>query len=201
MAGYWAIVTHTPDRWAAAGMQSGCMQSCPPSLGLLANMRYVPFHILIGENGNLPDRIPDSKEAFRLLKEAGDDTSLLLLPNVGHYPLPGSAYGTEEAWLRKHVRKRPDEFSFTIDQAEHPGVWGIRMVFPERRPRLMKAPWPRFDVKVAGPDVAIKTQGIERLTVNLGDDGLRMSGRVKLTVNDKVAFEGNVSARPITINP
>jgi predicted esterase len=198
--GAWAIVTHTPDRWAAAGMQSGCMQSCPPSLGLLANMRYVPFHIMIGENDNLPNRIPDSKEAYRLLKEAGDDTSLLLLPNVGHYPLPGSAYGTEEEWLRKHVRKRPNQFSFTIDQAEHPGVWGVRMVFSDRRPRLMKAPWPHFDVQIADSDVVIKTQGIERIMVNLGENGLRMNGKVKLTINDKVVFEGNANSELMTFN-
>lgn len=188
--GAWAIVTHTPDRWAAAGMQSGCMRSCPPSLGLFDNMRSVPFHILIGEKDDLPNRVPDSKEAFRLLKEAGCDTKLLLLPNVGHYPLPGQCYWDEEVWLRKHIRKRPDQFSFTIDQMEHPGVWGIRMVNRERGSRLLKAPWPRFDVVIAGPEVAIKTQGIDRLSVNLGASGLRMSGHVKLKINDRVVYEG-----------
>jgi predicted esterase len=198
--GAWAIVTHTPDLWAAAGMQSGSMVSCPPSLGLLLNMQYVPFHILIGEQDNLPGRIPDSKEAYRLLKEAGDETNLVLLPNVGHYPLPGSAYADEEAWMRKFVRKRPNQFSFTIDQPEHPGVWGVRMASRNRGARILKAPWPRFDVKIVGSEVVIKTQGIERLSVNLGADGLRLSGKVKLTVNDKVVYEGDVKPEPLAFD-
>lgn len=198
--GSWAIVTHTPDLWAAAGMQSGSMVSCPPSLGLLPNMQYVPFHILIGENDNLPGRIPDSKEAYRLLKEAGDETNLIILPGVGHYPLPGNVYGEEENWMRKYVRKRPEQFSFTVDQMEHPGVWGVRIGFKNRGTRILKAPWPHFDVKITGSDVAIKTQGVERLIVNLGANGLRMTGKVKLTLNDKVVFEGDVKPEPLTFD-
>jgi predicted esterase len=193
--GAWAIVTHTPDLWAAAGMQSGSMMAAPPSLGLLPNMQYVPFHILIGENDNLPNRIPDSKEAYRLLKEAGDETNLLLLPGVGHYPLPESAYRDEEAWMRRFVRKRPDQFSFTIDQREHPGVWGVRMANRDRGSRILKAPWPQFEVKIVGAEVRIKTQGIERLMVNLGPEGLRMNGKVKMTINDKVVYEGDVKSQ------
>lgn len=199
--GAWAIVTHTPDRWAAAGMQSGSMQACPPSLGLLPNMQYVPFHILIGENDNLAGRIPDSKEAYRLLKEAGDDTRLMLLPGVGHYPVPESAYADEEAWMRTHVRTRPGRFSFTIDQREHPGVWGVRMANRERGPRILKAPWPRFEVAIDGANVDITTQGIERLAVTLAEGGLRMSGAVKLTINGKVVYEGEAKSEALNFDP
>ncbi len=198
--GAWAIVTRTPDLWAAAGMQSGSMISCPPSLGLLANMQYVPFHILIGEKDNLPNRIPDSKEAHRLLKEAGGETRLLLLPDVGHYPLPESAYREEETWMRKYVRKRPDRFSFTIDQSNHPGVWGVRIASRNRGGRVLMAPWPRFDVTIQGADVAITTRGIERLSVNLGDNGLRMRGKVKLTINGKVVYEGDARSEAMTFD-
>jgi predicted esterase len=198
--GAWSIVTRTPDLWAAAGMQSGSMQSCPPSLGLLANMQYVPFHMLIGEKDNLPGRIPDSKEAHHLLKQAGDETHLHVLPDVGHYPLPGSAYLEEEAWLRKFVRRRPDRFSFTVDQADHPGVWGVRVAFRTRGPRILKAPWPHFDVTITGSDVLVKTQAIERLTVDLGDTGLRIAGKVKLTINGKVAYEGEPKASPLSFD-
>lgn len=199
--GAWAIVTHTPDLWAAAGMQSGSMIACPPSLGLLANMQYVPFHIMIGENDNLPNRIPDSKEAYRLLKEAGDQTNLWILPNVGHYPLPADAYAGEEKWMRRFVRKRPEQFMFTIDQREHPGVWGVRMASRMGNGlRILKAPWPNFAVAITGSNVAIKTNGIERLLVNLGLEGLQMSGKVKLTINDKLVYEGDAKSEPLSFD-
>jgi hypothetical protein len=64
----------------------------------------------------------------------------------------------------------------------------------------MKAPWPHFDVQIADSDVVIKTQGIERIMVNLGENGLRMNGKVKLTINDKVVFEGNANSELMTFN-
>jgi hypothetical protein len=74
------------------------------------------------------------------------------------------------------------------------------MASRNRGARILKAPWPRFDVKIVGSEVVIKTQGIERLSVNLGADGLRLSGKVKLTVNDKVVYEGDVKPEPLAFD-
>ena len=198
--GSWAIVNHTPDRWAAAGMQSGSMVSCPPSLGLIQNVAYVPFHILIGEKDNLAHRIPDSKEAYQLLKKLGDDTKLVILPGVGHYPL--TAEGTEEQkqWMLSHVRKRPNRFSFTVDQAIHPGVWGITVPLNPWENQTMKAPWPSFECVIKGNMIDISTKHIERLSIDLGSNGLHVVGDVVLRINKKVVHHGAVPTKPLSIS-
>lgn len=188
--GSWAIVNHTPDLWAAAGMQSGSMGSCPPSLGLIQNMAYVPFHILIGEKDNLPGRIPDSKEAYRLLKELGDDTKLVILPGIGHYPLTDEGTSEQRTWMLSHTRKRPNKFSFTIDDSNHPGVWGIRLPFNRWESRTLKAPWPRIECEIEGNSVGLKITGSKEVIVNLGKSGLRLEGKATLTINGKKVFEG-----------
>src|ERR1035437_7967553 len=75
----------------------------------------------------------------------GDDTELVIAPGAGHYPLPGDALDEQGAWMTKHVRKRPARFSFTVDQAIHPGVWGIRLPLNAWQNQLVKEPWPRFE--------------------------------------------------------
>jgi len=190
--GAWAILQHTPDLWAAAGMQSGSMLSGRPEWGLIPNMKYVPVHLLIGENDNLPYRIPDMKEAYRILTEMGDQTKLVILPGIGHYPLTDEALKEQFDWMARFVRKRPDKFSFTVDQAIHPGVWGIRVVLDRATSRLIKEPWPSFECDIKGQEVHIKTQHLKQLRINLGPDGLRMSGAVKVWVNGKQVHDGPV---------
>jgi len=198
--GSWAIVQRTPDLWAAAGMQSGSMISGRPEWGLVENMAYVPFHAMIGENDNLPNRIPDSKEAVRLLDALGDDTKFLLIPKTGHYPLPAEAYEDQENWMFAKVRKRPTKFSFTVDQYVHPGVWGIKVVFLPTQRQLIQEPWPRFDVKISGQTVEITTKNTKRLSVDLGSNGLKMTGDVALSVNGKEVLKGAVPDKPIVVD-
>ena len=197
--GSWAIVQHTPDLWAAAGMQSGSMLSGRPEWGLIENMKYVPFHILIGEKDNLPNRIPDSKEAYRILKEMGDETELVIAPGAGHYPLPADALAEQDKWIKSHVRKRPTKFSFTIDQAQHNGVWGIKVPMNAWERQLVKEPWPHFSVEINENVVTITTKNITELTVDLGPDGLRMMRDVTLMVNGKQAYKGAVPVKLISI--
>ena len=197
--GSWAIVQHTPDLWAAAGMQSGSMVSGRPEWGLIENMSYVPFHILIGENDTLPNRIPDSKEGYRILKTMGDDTKLVISPGAGHYPLPNDALEEQAKWITGHVRKRPDKFSFTINQAIHPGVWGIKIPTSPWDRQFMKAPWPHFEVQILGRVINITTQNINELSIDLGQSGLRMSGEVLLKVNGKEVYQGNVPDGQISV--
>ena len=205
--GSWAIVQHTPDLWAAAGMQSGSMLSGRPEWGLIENMKYVPFHILIGEKDPLPNRIPDSKEAYRLLKEMGDETELVIAPGAGHYPLPADALEEQDRWMKKFVRKRPTKFSFTIDQAQHNGVWGIKVPMNAWERQLVKEPWPHFDVTIENYEITfqrqvvkINTKNIEAMTVDLGVEGLKLSGIVTLIVNGKEVYKGEIPAKPVSVD-
>jgi len=197
--GAWAILQHTPDLWAAAGIQSGSMISGRPEWGLMVNMWYVPTHIIIGEKDDLPNRIPDSKEAHRLITEMGGKSKLVIEPGIGHYPLSPAGIEEHNTWLVSHRRKRPTNFTFIVDQSIHPGVWGISVRIDPRTARLLVAPWPSFHCVITGSEVEIDTEHTNGLTIDLGPQGLQMSGKVKVTVNGKVVHDGPVPAVPISV--
>ncbi|RYG31272.1 hypothetical protein EON81_23265, partial [bacterium] len=192
--GAWAIVQHTPDLWAAAGMQSGSMHAGRPEWGLIPNQAYVPFHLLIGADDNLPGRLPDTKEAHRILQKLGGESKLVVLPGVGHYPLKDDAVEEHNRWIAGHVRKRPSKFRFTVDQPNHPGVWGITVPL---NTRLIKEPWPTFECEIKGQEVRIVAKNAEALRVDLRR--LQMAGDVKLWVNGKRVHEGPVPEKAIDI--
>ncbi|CAN5664167.1 hypothetical protein BH11ARM2_BH11ARM2_00100 [soil metagenome] len=197
--GAWAIVQHTPDLWASAGMQSGSMLAGRPEWGLVPNMIHVPMHLLIGAKDNLPNRVPDTKEAYRLLTEAGDEAKLVILPDSGHYPLTDEGVAEHCAWIASHIRKRPDKFSFTVDEANHSGIWGIRVLLDSRGTRLIKEPWPQFEVEIKGDEVRMNTTNVKNLSVDLGPGGLQMTGVVRLWVNGKKVHDGPVPKESVMV--
>lgn len=197
--GAWAILQHTPDLWAAVGLQSGSMLWGRPEWGLMENMRHVPVHILIGEQDNLFARIPDSKDAHERIVKMGGKSRLVILPGVGHYPLTPESLAEQTTWMTGFVRQRPAKFSFTIDQPIHPGIWGIRSTVDPYQRRFLKEPWGRFDCEIKGQEVRIKTQRIPELSIDLGSNGLKMTGEAKLFVNGKEVHKGPIPAKPIVV--
>lgn len=188
--GTWAIVQHTPDLWAAVGIQSGSMYEGRPEWGLIPNMKYVPVYFLIGEKDPLPHRVPDMKEAFEILQRMGGETRLNILPGIGHYPLTEAGLNDQFSWMITHVRKRPDRFEFTVDQAQHPGVWGITVPFKDTQRRLIMQPWPWFKCQIDGQSVNIETLHTDRLRID--PKALQLSGTVKIWVNGKLVLNGPV---------
>jgi len=195
--GLWAILQHTPDLWAAAGLQSGSMRYGRPEWGLIPNMVYVPTYFLVGEK-DLPQRMPEMKEAYELLRKAGAETELSVLPGVGHYPLTEEGLRGQAAWMVKHVRHRPDHFTFTVDDPRHLGVWGVSVVFP-RDTQLIQSPWPVFTCEVKGQEVHITAANAKELRVATGAGGLGLKGDVKLWVNGKLEYEGSVQDVTATV--
>ncbi len=197
--GAWAILQHTPDLWAAAGLQSGSMLWGRPEWGLIPNLANVPTYFLIGEKDDLPFRIPDNKEAYRVLSEMGAKTQLSILPGVGHYPLSEEGLRKQTEWMVAFKRTRPDRFSFTIDQAQHPGVWGIRSTMNPWANRLLVAPWPSFECNITGQEVRITTKRMEEVSIDLGSSGLRMYGEVRVWLNGKSVHRGPVPTMPLVL--
>lgn len=197
--GAWAIAVRTPDKWAAVSLQSGSMVATRPETGLVPNVQHTPIYILIGEKDNLRGRIPDSKLLRELLDKQGTPNKLNILKDIGHYPLSPEGYKDQDEWMKKFVRKRPDHFTFTVDEAQHSGVWGVDFQYESWYDRMIPMPYPRFEVSIQGSNVDIKTTGPRGLRVVLGEGGLGLTGDVKLTVNDKVAFEGKASKEPLTV--
>jgi predicted esterase len=197
--GAWAILQHTPDLWAAVGLQSGSMLACRPEVGLVNNMKYVPVYWLIGENDNLYMRIPDNKAGYELLKKLGTPTKLNIMKGVGHYPLAEDGLRDQAEFVASFVRKRPDRFSFVIDEPSHPGVWGVQMVIDPFERRFLPQPWPSFECEIKGQEVWIKTKRIRNLSIRLGDNGLRMSGSVDVYVNGKKVHSGPAPSEPLIV--
>jgi len=198
--GTWAIVQHTPDLWAAVGIQSGSMLEGRPEWGLIPNVQYVPIFFLIGEKDPLPFRVPDMKEAYKIMSKMGGETKLSILPGIGHYPLTDAGLDEQMGWMIGHVRKRPDRFVFTVDQSAHPGVWGITIPFSQLERRFVKQPWPHFECEIAGQEVHIKTKNIKQINIDLSPNGLRMSGSPKVWVNGRLVFDGPIPDGPVHID-
>lgn len=196
--GTWAIVEHTPDLWAAAGIQSGSMISGRPEWGLAENLAYVPIYWLIGEKDS-PERVGDSKAGYALVKQMGGQSELNILPGIGHYPLTPEGYAAQDKWMHRFTRRRPDRFSFTVDQSAHPGVWGISVDLPGGRPRFIKEPWPKFTVAIVGRDVTITTEHCLGLRIDLGKDGLRLPDGARVIVDGKVVHDGPVPDKPLDV--
>jgi len=194
----WALVTRTPDLWAAAGMMSGATYGAPVDLGLTPNISHVPFYIWIGDQDAVPGRIQSSGEARDALAAMGNPPKFVLEPGVGHMYRPQDAVAMQD-WLVQHVRRRPDHFSFVVDTARHRGVWGITVPRKYRFSQSVAEPRAALECWIEGSTVRLQAQGAEQLEVDLGPEGLRMSGAVTLLVNGKQRFSGAVPGKPLTL--
>jgi predicted esterase len=195
----WAIVQRTPDLWAAAGIMAGDPLSVPKESGLLPNLRYVPFFLWRGDHDPIENRKP-ALEYFRdALTSIGNPPKLVVAEGVGHMYRPEDAAALQ-SWLLEHVRHRPSHFSFLIDTPQHRGIWGISI--PQKYPGAYLNVEPRvsFDCRIEGPTLRIQTTNSNRLDVDLGPQGLNLSGNVRVIVNGKQLFEGPVPAKPISLS-
>ena len=198
--GVWSLVNRTPDLWAAAGMQAGSTLSTPLELGLTPNCAYVPFYFWNGADDPLKEREPSCHAAFDLLKKLGDeDIKRVVSPGVGHSPR-GEDGDVQMDWMLTHVRKRPAKFSFVIDTTRHRGVWGVTV--PRAGRSFYQLPEDRvsFTCEIAGSKVAIATEHAKHLNVDLGPNGLQMTGNVELVVNGKSVHSGPVPSTPVSVD-
>lgn len=195
----WAIVLRTPDSWAAAGIMAGDPISVPKDSGLVTNAQYVPFYLWKGSQDTDPNR-QSALEYFRdALTEVGDPPKVVVAQGVGHMYRPQDADALQ-SWLLEHIRHRPDHFSFVIDTPQHRGIWGISI--PQQYPDAYLNVEPRvsFECWIEGSTVRIQTTNSNRLDIDLGAQGLNISGPTRVVVNGKQLFDGPVPAKPISLN-
>jgi predicted esterase len=194
----WAIVQRTPDLWAAAGMLAGSTYAAPVDLGLVSNMSYVPYYIWSGDQ-DLTQRLPSAEEARDALVIAGNPPMFVIAKGVAHMFRPEDIVQMSQ-WLLQHKRQRPDHFSFVIDTPRHRGVWGITI--PRKYPydQLVAEQRVKFECRIDNFKVFIQTWGdVQKLNVDLGPNGLQMSGNVTLVVNGKQEYEGAVPEKPLSL--
>ena len=66
--------------------------------------------------------------------------------------------------------------------------------------QLVAEPRVKFECRIDGSTVFIQTWGdAGKLTVDLGPDGLQMSGNVTLIVNGEQQYQGTVPEKPISV--
>jgi hypothetical protein len=97
-------------------------------------------------------------------------------------------------WLRKQVRRRPDEFFYIKAAKAGDGAWGVRVKDNPDIDPWDPMTWERFECRVDGDTVTITSHNTPGLTVDLGTsrDGrsLGLSGPVKVIFNGKPAYSG-----------
>lgn len=103
-------------------------------------------------------------------------------------------------WLFQHVRHRPNSFSFIADTREHRGVWGITIPVRYEDAYFNVEPRTGFRCDIEGQAIRIQTTDTRQLNVDLGPQGLNMSGPVTISVNDKQVFQGTSTAQPLTFS-
>jgi predicted esterase len=190
--GTWALGLRAPDRWAAICIVSGGTWSLPTGLGLGINAAHLPVRIWHGE----ADGAVSVDQAYQMqeeLRKYGNEPDMVIVPGQGH-SYPAEAQRASLAWLLQHRRARPDAFSYVSDTRRHSGVWGVRMA---RDPHLSYQP--SFHCRIEGQAVHIDSEGTERLTVDLGEGGLGLSGDVRVYWNGEKVHEGPV--RQLRLEP
>ena len=85
----------------------------------------------------------------------------------------------------EHKRERPDQFAFISDSERYTRCWGITLYADEGSKQH-----PGFDCRIVGQTVHISSHNATRLDVDLGENGLRMKGVVKVFLNGKEMYSG-----------
>jgi len=193
----WATVLRTPDLWAAAGIMAGHPHGVPQEEGLVDNARNVPFYLWRGDHDPTGGRV----EAFNYFRDsltvAGDPPKIVVAQGVQHMYRPQD-FAAMKSWLFEHTRRRPDHFSYVIDTPIHRGVWGVSIPVKYPGAYFNVEPKVSFECWIEGNTVKIRTKDTNRIDIDLGPQGLKLAGEVKIIVNGKQVFQRPIPAKPIT---
>ncbi len=181
--GVWSIAHRSPHLWASACSEAGGIWNVPNGLDLSRNVAHLPFRIWHGEaDGAVP-----VSHAFAMrdaLRAVGNEAELVIVPDQGH-DVPREAALENRRWLLQHRRTVPSEFEFVSDLEWHRGIRGIWM----RRELAMHAT-PSFTCRIESSTVYIDSEGTPGLTVDLGKNGLAMTGEVEVIWNGEIVYKG-----------
>ena len=194
----WGMTQRTPDRWAAAAILAGNPRGAPEQLGLVPNVRALPFYIWVGSNDPIANRRPFFEQFGRMLTAVGNTPTMVVGEGAPHMYRPQDAQAVQE-WLLQHVRKRPTHFAFIADTPHHRGVWGISVPRTYAGSYLLPEPRASFECWIEGQTVRIEAIGTTKLDVDLGPNGLRLTGDVTVIVNGREQFKGPVPEKPLSL--
>ena len=180
--GTWALGMRTPDYWAGLAILSGGGGAQRDAATEIArNVSCLPVWLWSGED----DRALAGVQFMRTeIEKYGGHPIFSSSPGIGHNYLDDKQVEFV-TWLLQQTRKRPDQFTYVCDRDEHRGCWGITM---QRNPEVSGVP--RFTCAIAGNSVTIESTGTKGLNVELGENGLGLSGEVTVIWNGMEAYTG-----------
>ena len=189
--GTWALGSRTPDKWAAIAIFSpGGGRRAAGEEGLGRNVAGLPIWMWCGQKDGL---LANTEHIRDEIARYGPAPVFSTTPDVGHNYL-GDKQAEAINWLQQHTRQRPATFEFLADTDEHRGVWGItltRDVSISGRPSLA--------CKIEGNTVSLKTQGTPSVEINMGPEGLGLSGEVTVILNGKEACRGPAAVKTFAV--
>jgi predicted esterase len=181
--GTWALGITRPDAWAAITVMAGGPWWAPTQIGLGRNLRGTPVMIWHGDqDGAVP--VTDAYDMQKELEENGVKPVMTIVPGVGHLQT-GEATSLVYRWLLQHKRRRPAELAYKAADAEHRQCWGVRM-----RYNAALSPFPSFACRIEAQDVHLTSEGTDGLDVDLGPEGLGMTGEVRVFWNGVESYRG-----------
>ena len=183
-SGAWGIAARTPDMWAGINTASGFGPWSDTNLEYLDNnVKDLPIKIWIGE---LDGMVEGAKRFFERLKGKGMNVEMEIAENLPH-TYPYRAYKANVDYLMEFARPPATNFSFTTDTSQHRGRNGVAMRVPWGQ---TPDPLPHFTCMVNESTVTIDSANTTGLTVDLGADGLGLTGTVTVVWNGTNAYTG-----------
>jgi predicted esterase len=181
--GTWALGITRPDEWAAITVMAGGPWWAPTRIGLGRNLGNTPVMIWHGDqDGAVP--VTDAYDMQKELEENGVKPVMTIVPGVGHQQT-AEATNLVYRWLLQHTRHRPAAFSFKALDRDHRRCRGVRMGYDPAA-----SAFPSFTCRIDGHDVHLTSEGTPGLDVDLGPEGLGMTGEVRVFWNGVESYRG-----------
>ncbi len=180
--GTYTLAMRTPSRWAAASSFAGGGRADPGS-DLPGNLSQVPFKILCGTEDT---RAMQGYAAItEEMQRRGIKIEARTIAGLGHQ-YTGELQKEMIDWLKTHVRRRPERFSFVAEENLTNECWGVRLEVDE----AAKTP-ARAEVRIEGRTVHLQTTGAKGVSLDFSEtDGLGLSGDVVVVHNGREAYRG-----------
>lgn len=194
--GYWSwyLGQSRPDRYAGiAPMSAVTWQStrCVP------NFTNLPVAILHGDS----DPTCPVAQA-RGMKEAFEQRSFKLhydeVAGAGHDVKVWSRLGKALEWLAQQPRQRyPKQVARNLQTLAEPWCYWIRVdaLAKTGSGKASEAPTAELEANVDGQTIAIRSEGVDRLTVALAPELLDVAREIEIVWNDRRAWKGKPAPR------
>jgi len=191
MGGYgtWMLSAFVPEHWAAIAICSGGDRGAPSEFGFAENIAKIPVLIWHGEkDGTVP--VTYAYNMQTALEKAGNKPQIEIIPDRGHNITKHEVHHVYD-WLLSHTRPSLKKFTYMASSRRHNGRNGVEIMDLEH----IVTDFPKLDVDLIDNRINIKSTGTSKIKVNMGKNGLGLSGEVMVMWNGKQIYQGPVTEK------